>query len=42
MMATGCGKAGGQEVISVAPSATPRVEGLTSEGQGDAYPGGGG
>lgn len=29
----------GQEVISVALGATPMVGGLTSEGQGDAYPG---
>lgn len=32
-------KGRGQEVISVALSATPMVDGLTSEGQGDAYPG---
>lgn len=31
-MATGRGKAGGQEVISVALRATPTAEGLTSEG----------
>lgn len=42
MMAPGCGKAGAQEVISMALGATPMVEGPTSEGQGDAYLGGGG
>lgn len=35
MMATGCGKAGCQEMISVALSTTPKAEGLTSDGQGE-------
>lgn len=35
MMATGCGTARGQEMISVALGATPKVEDLTSEGQGE-------